>query len=291
MSNKLFIDRKDAKRLRNVNGLSQISIDLKPRRCDSDVYINQKIDVTKLVEYVEKRKKDGIEISYFHAFVTALGKLLYHREKLNYFVANRHIYKHNDIIISFVAKVTFDDKSEELMVLIPISPNDNIISISNKVREKVSILRNGKTSKAGANKAIDTLGKLPNILRVPLIGAFKWCDKKGILPSSLIQDNIYYSSMIVSNLGSIKCGAIYHNINDFGTCSSLATMGEIKDEMVIIDGKQEIKKICEFGVNIDERIADGYYFVKSIKVLQNLLDNPKLLEDRIDEKIEDVEIR
>ncbi len=291
MSNKLFIDRKDAKRLRNVNGLSQISIDLKPRRCDSDVYINQKIDVTKLVEYVEKRKKDGIEISYFHAFVTALGKLLYHREKLNYFVANRHIYKHNDIIISFVAKVTFDDKSEELMILIPISPNDNIISISNKVREKVSILRNGKTNKAGANKAIDTLGKLPNILRVPLIGAFKWCDKKGILPSSLIQDNIYYSSMIVSNLGSIKCGAIYHNINDFGTCSSLATMGEIKDEMVIIDGKQEIKKICEFGVNIDERIADGYYFVKSIKVLQNLLDNPKLLEDRIDEKIEDVEIR
>ena len=99
MSNKLFIDRKDAKRLRNVNGLSQISIDLKPRRCDSDVYINQKIDVTKLVEYVEKRKKDGIEISYFHAFVTALGKLLYHREKLNYFVANRHIYKHNDVII------------------------------------------------------------------------------------------------------------------------------------------------------------------------------------------------
>lgn len=291
MSNKLFIDRKDAKRLRNVNGLSQISIDLKPRRCDSDVYINQKIDVTKLVEYVEKRKKDGIEISYFHAFVTALGKLLYHREKLNYFVANRHIYKHNDIIISFVAKVTFDDKSEELMILIPISPNDNIISISNKVREKVSILRNGKTNKAGANKAIDTLGKLPNILRVPLIGAFKWCDKKGILPSSLIQDNIYYSSMIVSNLGSIKCGAIYHNINDFGTCSSLATMGEIKDEMVIIDGKQEIKKICEFGVNIDERIADGYYFVKSIKVLQNLLNNPKLLEDRIDEKIEDVEIR
>lgn len=291
MSNKFFIDRKDAKRLRNVNGLSQISIDLKPRRCDSDVYINQKIDVTKLVEYVEKRKKDGIEISYFHAFVTALGKLLYHREKLNYFVANRHIYKHNDIIISFVAKVTFDDKSEELMILIPISPNDNIISISNKVREKVSILRNGKTNKAGANKAIDTLGKLPNILRVPLIGAFKWCDKKGILPSSLIQDNIYYSSMIVSNLGSIKCGAIYHNINDFGTCSSLATMGEIKDEMVIIDGKQEIKKICEFGVNIDERIADGYYFAKSIKVLQNLLNNPKLLEDRIDEKIEDVEIR
>ena len=51
---KLFIDRKDGKRVENVSGLSQISIDLKPRRCDSDVYINQKIDVTNLVEYIKK---------------------------------------------------------------------------------------------------------------------------------------------------------------------------------------------------------------------------------------------
>ena len=114
---KLFIDRKDGKRVENVSGLSQISIDLKPRRCDSDVYINQKVDVTNLVEYINKRKSDGIELSYFHAFVTALGKVIYNREKLNYFVANRHIYKHNDLTISFVAKLEFTDKSEEIIDL------------------------------------------------------------------------------------------------------------------------------------------------------------------------------
>ena len=74
---KLFIDRKDGKRVENVSGLSQISIDLKPRRCDSDVYINQKVDVTNLVKYINKRKSDGIELSYFHAFVTALAKVVY----------------------------------------------------------------------------------------------------------------------------------------------------------------------------------------------------------------------
>lgn len=288
---KLFIDRKDGKRVENVSGLSQISIDLKPRRCDSDVYINQKIDVTNLVKYINKRKSDGIELSYFHAFVTALGKVVYNREKLNYFVANRHIYKHNDLIISFVAKLEFTDKSEEIMVILPIKENDNIISLSNKIREKVSVIRHGNEEKAGANKAIDILGKLPNILRVPIVGIFKWCDRHGVLPSSLTKDNIYYSSMIVSNLGSIKCGAIYHNINDFGTCSTLATMGEIKDEVVVINGKKEIRKIVEFGVNIDERIADGYYFTKSIKLLEYILNNPKLLEDNINEKIENVEIR
>lgn len=45
------------KRVKNVNGLNQIMIDIKPNRCDSDVYINQKIDVTNLVEYMEKIKK------------------------------------------------------------------------------------------------------------------------------------------------------------------------------------------------------------------------------------------
>ena len=288
---KLFHDRSYAKRIKNISGLSQISIDLKPRRCDSDVYINQKIDVTNLADYIEEKKDKGIELTYFHAFVTAIGKLIYNRKYLNRFVSNRHIYEHNEIIISFVAKLDFDDKSEEVMILVPISPNDNIISISNKIREKIKKIRSGNNKDEGANKAIQILGKLPNIVRVPIVGLLKWCDKKGFLPKGLIKDNIYYSSIIVSNLGSIKCGAIYHNINDFGACSSLATMGEIKDELCIVDGKQVVKKICEFGVNIDERIADGYYFAKSIKLLESFLDNPKILEDRIDEKIENVEIR
>lgn len=288
---KLFHDRSYAKRINNISGLSQISIDLKPRRCDSDVYINQKIDVTNLADYIEEKKDKGIELTYFHAFVTAIGKLIYNRKYLNRFVSNRHIYEHNEIIISFVAKLDFDDKSEEVMILVPISPNDNIISISNKIREKIKKIRSGNNKDEGANKAIQILGKLPNIVRVPIVGLLKWCDKKGFLPKGLIKDNIYYSSIIVSNLGSIKCGAIYHNINDFGACSSLATMGKIRDELCIVDGKQVVKKICEFGVNIDERIADGYYFVKSIKLLESFLDNPKILEDRIDEKIENVEIR
>ena len=130
---KLFQDRSYAKRINNISGLSQISIDLKPRRCDSDVYINQKIDVTNLADYIEEKKDKGIELTYFHAFVTAIGKLIYNRKYLNRFVSNRHIYEHNEIIISFVAKLDFDDKSEEVMILVPISPNDNIISISNKI--------------------------------------------------------------------------------------------------------------------------------------------------------------
>lgn len=287
-----FLDRKGAKRVKDLTGMAQICIDLKPNRCDSDVYINQKMDVTNLVKYIEKRKENKDGITYFHAFVTAIGKTFYNRPKLNRFVSNRHVFEHEDVVVSFVAKVTFDDRSEELMLMVPIKENDNIDTISKWIKDNVDSIRNKTSKKEGANDAIDTLGKLPNIIRIPVIGLFKWCDKKGILPASLIKDNLYYSSIIVSNLGSIKCGAIHHNITNFGTCSALATMGEIKTEEIIDEnGKKKQRKICEFGINFDERIADGYYFAKSVKFIQYIFDNPELLEQEAGKKIKLEEIR
>lgn len=285
---KKFGDRSYATR-EKMTGLQQLCIDLKPGRSVSDVYINQKIDVTELCKYVEKQKKAGKEITFFHTFVTAIGKLFYNRPYLNRFVANRHMYMHNDVVISFVAKLSFDDNSEEVMILVKIDPEDTLETISKKIKDKVDTLREKKPKKGerkGANNAIDMLGHLPNIIRVPIVGLLKWCDKKGCLPASVCEDNLYYSSIIVSNLGSIHCGAIFHNITDFGNSSGLATMGEIKEEEVLINGKKEIRKVCEFGVNLDERIADGFYFAKSLQLLQYILGNPKLLEEPANEKVE-----
>ena len=289
---KRFKDRKDGRRVDNISGMGQIMLDIKPDRCDSDVFINQKMDLTKLSEYIKKKKENGEDITFFHAFVAAIGMTFYNRKKLNYFVANRHLYEHNEVVVSFVAKVAFEDQAEEMMIMVPIKPEDNIYTISEYIKNKVSYVRNkDEFKKEGANSAIDTLAKFPNIIRVPLVGLLKWMDKKDMLPKSLQKDNLYYSSIIVSNLGSIHCGAIYHNITNFGTCSSLATMGEIKPEEILNkDGSKEIRQICEFGINFDERVADGYYFAKSVKLIQYIFDNPEILEQRADTKI-DVELR
>jgi hypothetical protein len=278
---------RNAKRVKDITGMQQVMIDLKPNRCDSDVFINQKIDVTNLMDYLAKKKEEGNHITFFHAIVAAIGKVIYNRNKLNRFVSNRHIYEHNDVVLSFVAKISFDDHSEEMMIMVPIEPNDNIETISKKIYDKVDKVRKPKkVEKEGANDAIDIVGKMPNIIRIPLVGILKWMDQKGILPAFLVKDNLYYSSMILSNLGSLQCGAIYHNLTTFGTASSLATIGEAKDEEVLNEkGKTEIRKICEFGINLDERIADGYYMIKSVKLLQYIFDNPELLERQASEVI------
>ena len=273
--------RRDAKRV-EIPALMQCMIDLKPTRKENEVYIDRKIDVTELVKFMDEKKREGKRYTYFHAFMTAIARVMYHRPKLNRFISNRHMYEHNEILLSFVAKMSLDDKSDELMLVIPIEENDNIDSIADKISRKVEVLRSSKADKAGANSAADMLGKLPNIIRVPIFAIIKQLGKYGMLPSSLTDNNIYFTSMIISNLGSIKCGAIYHNLADFGTCSSLTSIGEIKDEVQVDQkGKQVVRKVCEFGVTLDERIGDGFYFAKSVAMIEEILQNPVLLNDPV----------
>lgn len=286
MSKRKFGDRKDAKRVRDINGMSQILIDLKPRRSLGELFINQKIDVTNLMNYLEEYRKNNqseeSRLTLFHLFSAAIAKTIYNRPYLNRFVSNRHVYVHNDITLSFVSKVAFEDKSEEIMIIIPIEESDTLFEISKKIKDKVKDIREHDSKGEGANTAIQVLGKLPNIIRVPLVGLLKILADKGLLPSSLIKDNIYYSSMIMSDIGVLKCGGIYHNVTDFGTCSGIVTIGEVKKEII----NKEERYFCELGITIDERIADGYYLIKSIHLIEHLLQNPQLLEGRIDEKVE-----
>lgn len=268
-----------------LNGMEQLLIDLKPRRCDADVYLKDEIDVTALDKYIKEAKKKGKNYTYFHAILLAFAKTIYNRPKLNRYVKNRHVYEHDGVSISFVAKIKFEDSSEEMALIIPVDKDDNMDTISKKIKDKVDKLRNNKFDVKGANNAMDVLGKLPNIIRVPIVGFAKFLDKFDALPKFLKDDNIYFASAIVTDIGVFKIPAIYHNNTNLGTASSITAIGEVRDKVEIINGKEVKKKVVSIGVNLDERIADGFYMIKAYKLLSYILNNPKLLETKASEKI------
>lgn len=279
------MSKKNYKRVK-TNSASQLLIDLKPKRNEADVFLNTSVDVTNLVNFINKKKKEGKELTYFHAFLFAIAKTIYNRPKLNRFVANRHTYEHNDVVISFVAKVSFEDNSEEIMIQIPVNKNDTIYDIRDKIKTKIKKIREEKVTKKGANSIIDTLAKLPNIIRIPIVGLLKWMDDKMLLPESIQKDNIYYASAIVTDIGSLKSDSIYHNNTNFGNASSITAIGEIRDTVKVINGKETIIKAANFGINFDERIADGFYLIKSFKLLEHIINNPSLLENKASEIVE-----
>lgn len=274
-----FGDRRDAKKVRDIHGIQNIMIDFKPNRCDSSVYMNHKIDMTNFVKYMDKLKKEVEGLTYYHGIVDIIAKTMYTRPYMNRFIANRTMYMHNDVSLSFTMKVEFEDSSIESILVIKVEPEDTLLDVSRKTKEKVDAVRKKKNDNKGdANGAANTLGKLLKIIRVPVVGVLKWFDKHGWLPQSMINDNIYYSSAILSNLGTFKVGAIYHNLTNFGTSSSLITFGEIKQEN---DGKYYM----EMGATIDERIADGFYFCKTLKLIEYMFETPELMMEPAGNKV------
>lgn len=273
-----FGDRRDATKVRDIHGMQNILIDFKPGRCDSAVYMNHKIDMTNFVKFMEKKKKEINGLTYYHGIVDVIAKTIYSRPFMNRFIAGRTMYMHKDVSLASSIKVEFEDSAVEALMVIKVDPEDTLIDISRKTKEKVDKIRASKEAgKDNANGAADTLGKMPKFIRVPVIGFLKWLDSHGWLPKSLMDDNLYYSSAILSNLGTFKVGAIYHNLTNFGTSSSLITFGEIKEE----NGRWYM----EMGATIDERIADGFYFCKALKLIEYIFETPELMLKPAGEKV------
>lgn len=283
---KRFGDRRDAYKVRKVDGIHKFLWRLKPRRSDSEVYINRKIDVDELVKYVEKKKKEDsdFKLTYFHAFSTAIAKTVYNRPLLNRFMMKGNYYDRNNVTLSFVAKTAFEDGAKENLTVVHALEDDNINTLGRKMTESVQKVRSNSNN--STDDVVDNLAKLPNWLFAFVVGIIKFLDNHDWLPESVTGNSIYHSSILISNLGSIKCGAIYHNLTNFGTNSILITMGEIKDEPYVNEnGEVEIHKFCEFGITLDERIADGFYYAQSVNMLEYIIKHPEMLEESVSEKV------
>lgn len=283
---KSFRDRRDAKYVK-MPAMMRLLTYLTDRQ-DADVYMNKKIDVTELVKYMKKKKLENNDITYFHAFSIAIAKVIYNRPKLNRYIINHKCYQRNDVILTFTAKVDYSDEAKEVMSLIKVNEKDNINTLSDKIKEKVNTFRNKKQQNS-SDDSLDILDKFPGwMLKYIIAPVAKFMDRHDLLPNSLNNDLLYNSTVILSNLGSIKCGAIYHHLTNFGTNGILITIGNIhKEQVVMPNGKVEIRDIVEFGINLDERIADGVYFSKAVNLLDYIMSHPETLERDANERIEE----
>ena len=52
------------------------------------------------------------------------------------------------------------------------------------------------------------------------------------------------------------------------------------------DGTFELRDILPIGITLDERIADGYYYAKTVRLLKKLIENPELLDRPANEEVD-----
>lgn len=281
-------DRKDGRLLRNVDAMHFLMPIIYPNRCDNEAFISERIDLTNINKYLETKNENNPEYKYnlFQVIVSAVIKTITLRPKMNRFVANGNMYERDEVSAAFVIKKVFKDDSEEGMAFIHSKDTDTIESVHNDIYRQVNRCRK-ETKQDSTVEAMEFLNKIPRFISKTAIKFICFLDKRGKVPKSLISTDPYYSTVMLTNLGSIKLKSGYHHLTNWGTTSVFLVVGEKKIRPFFDEnGNMEMKDSVDIGLTVDERIADGYYFSKTVKLLKKILENPELLELPFGEEVD-----
>ncbi len=276
-------ERKDAHWQKDAPSMNTYMPYLLPGRIANEAVAEMEIDLTEVNEYLKEKNAEGVDYRYsvFQVVTAALAKTIYMRPRMNGFVSGHRLYDRKEISASFVCKKDFDRDGEESLVTYVADTSSGtgpVEQVHALVEKKVTgIRRENKTD--SATDVMDILKKLPRWFLRIFTKAVLWADYHGIVPDSLMKDVPYYSTVFISNLGSIKISASYHHLADFGSNSVFLCIGEKAWKPVFSrDGSYVMKEMLPLSFTLDERIADGSYYAKSFRLFKGLLAHPKELE-------------
>ncbi len=280
-------DRYDAYRIRDIDGVHFYMAYLMPKRTDAEVYINEKIDVTELLEYIKEKNATGErKVTMFHCMIAAVARTIKMRPLLNRYISGKRYYMRHDISMGFTIKKKFADHAEESLMIYRPKDEENLCAITDRLTPKVQEAKDEKKSQS-VDDILNIVKKLPKPIMTLFMAFMNFVDVHGWMPKSFSSVDTNYCTVLLSNLGSIKCDAVYHHLNNMGTNGIVITIGEIHKEILLDENENPvIRDVMNIGVTLDERIADGFYFARSLKLIKYLFKNPALLDKTLGEEID-----
>ena len=281
-------DRFDGVWLRKEPSMNQIMAYIYPNRADNEAYINEEIDLRPLEEYLAKKNegREGDRYKYFHVICAAVAKTLILRPKMNRFVAGNRLYQRKYASVAFTMKKQFSDRSEEGLVMKKFTKDSTIDTLFNDLVSEIHAIRENRVVDNSTN-FMDKLVKLPQPILKAIMSVLLKLDKKGKVPYDLIKEDPNYSSCFLTNLGSIDLNCGYHHLSNWGTCTIFVVIGKRHYAPEYhADGSCEVRPVLNLGFTLDERVADGYYYSKSMKLIKHLLAHPELLELPMDTPVD-----
>ncbi len=281
-------DRFDAKYLKNIDSMHFIMPFMFPNRCDNETFFSFRLDLSELNAYIAKKNADNPEYRYnlFQCLIAAVLKTITLRSKLSIFIHNRKMYKRNEVSAAFTVKQEFSDEGGEVLAFIHSKPEWTIDDLHNEIHRQLLKLKN-KEYVDESTAVMDSFNKLPEWISRPAVSAVCRLEKAGLIPPALVETDPYHSTVNFANLGSIGLPGGFHHLTNWGTTSIFIVIGKMdrmpffeNDEVVFKDG-------VDINITMDERIADGYYFSKSMKMMQYFIAHPDLLDRPFNEKLSD----
>ena len=273
-------DRFDATLVRDLDPLHWFMPYIYPDRADNEAFIREEFDLTNLNAFLA-RKNRGLDHAHrytiFHAVAAAIVKAITLRPKMNRFIKGCRLYQRDALSLGFVVKKQFQDDGAEGLAFIKFPPDTTIDTLHERIMEEIFECRSDRQD--NSTNAMEKFTHLPRwLMRIVMWGLHR-LDFYGKVPYDLIKADPNYASVFMTNLGSIKLNAAYHHLSNWGTTSVFVIIGEKAVKPVFRpDGSYDMRETLSIGITLDERIADGYYYAQTVRLIKKLIDCPELLD-------------
>ena len=282
-------DRRDGRLLRSLPAFSKFIPYIMPTRNDAHIFYDESFEVSTVDRTLRRLRVEGYKgIGMLHFLIAAYIRCLSMLPGINRFIAGRRIYAHDDITIVMAVKRSLSVDATETTIKVHFQPTDTILDVYRKMNEKIEEI---KTSEEDNNteEVAEALTKMPRFLLRFAITVLRVLDYFGLIPESLIEASPFHGSMIITDLGSLRIGPVFHHIYNFGTLPVFIAFGA-KRHAYEIDrhGKVVDNKYVDCKFVMDERIADGHYFAQFLQAYRYLFQHPEILEKAPSRVIEDV---
>ena len=286
-------DRRDGRLMREIDPMHAIVPYLYVNRADNEAFIQESIDMAPVFEYIDRKNaalkakveagelpESALNDPYkpFYVMLMALVKTIHLRPGLNRFVCNMKLYQKDEVSVGFTVKKRFADNADEALAYKKFGPETTMDTLYEEIVKEINFCKDENQ----VDNSIDFMGKfmkLPTFILKPVFRFIRFLDRHGKVPYELIKTDPNYASCFITNLGSIHLKSGYHHLSNWGTTSLFVIIGERKYKPIFKeDGSYEMKLMNDIGLTVDERIADGFYFAKSIRLFKKLIEEPDLLE-------------
>ena len=181
-------------------------------------------------------------------------------------------------------KRSLRDEGEETTVKFEFTGKENIFEIAENIDKNIAQALSYNES-TDTDKLAELVMSMPGFVKKTLVGIIKTADKYNMLPKSVIDASPFHTTLFFTYLKSIDTNYIYHHLYDFGTTGIFAALGKTVKMPIVENDQVVVKKCCQIGYTMDERICDGVYYARSFKLLEKYFYNPQLLELEFIEKI------
>ena len=272
-------DRNDGYRLRTLDPLYNFIPYIMARRSDAWTLFEDQVEITEVDRWLRNTRKNGYKgLGYLHLFIASYVRVVSQRPTVNRFVVGRRIYARNNIEIVMAVRRGMSSEAGETTIKVVFEPTDTVFDVYKKMEAAIGEIKNGEEDN-GTEAFARIATKLPRFLLQFAIGLLKLMDYFGLIPASLLAVSPFHGSMIITDLGSLGIGPVYHHIYDFGTLPAFIAFGaKRKVTELEKDGTPVQRKYIDYKINTDERICDGYDYAMAFKYFKKYLRHPEELE-------------